>query len=250
MTKKKKKKKDGQSTSSQISTTSIEHIIAQLRTMKYRDSTKTNYYTVWKLFNKFFVQLNRKPSTWEQRIELFTGYLINNNKQSATVKSYLSAIRAVLQDNNITLNEDLTLINSLTKACRLVNDQIKTRFSINKDMLSVLVRQIENDYLNRNQPYLSTLYKTLLITTYFGLFRVGELTDTPGKHAARAKDVHIAHNKKKFSFVLRTSKTHWKNSKPQIIKISTSHGKKELTNRIIESTLPCPYQTIKHYLQL
>ena len=150
----------------------------------------------------------------------------------------------------MTLNEDLTLINSLTKACRLVNDQIKTRLPINKDMLSVLVRQIENDYLNRNQPYLSTLYKALLITTYFGLFRVGELTDAPGKHAVRAKDIHIAHNKKKFSFVLRTSKTHWKNSKPQIIKISTSDGKKELTNRINENTLPCPYPTIKHYLQL
>ena len=124
--KKRKPSRDERSTSSQISTTSIEKIISNLKTMKYRQSTKNNYFTVWRIFNKFFVRLDRKPKSWEKRIALFAGYLINCKKQSATVKSYLSAIRAVLQDNNIQLNEGLSLITSLTKACRLVNDQVRT----------------------------------------------------------------------------------------------------------------------------
>ena len=186
---------------------------------KHRDSMKQNFYTVWKLFNKFLIRLDKKPHEWEHRLILFVGHLIDENKQSSTVKSYVSAIRAVLKDNNIDLNEDQYLISSLTKVCRLVNDQIRMQLLIQKVMLSVLLKQMEIHYTSINQTYLKILNKALLSTTYFGLFRIGELTS--GKHMVKARDVHVAQNKEEFLFILRTSKTHWKNMKPQIIKITS-----------------------------
>ena len=60
----------------------------------------------------------------------------------------------------------------------------------------------------------------MISTSYFGLLRVGEITS--GDHPVLATDVHIAANKRKIMFVLHTSKTHWKNMKPQMIKITSS----------------------------
>ena len=111
---------------------------------------------------------------------LFVGHLVHERYQSSTVKSYLSAIRAVLKDDRVKLDEDLYLINSLTKACKLENDQVRTKFPIQRSMLSVLLNKVEKLYLNMNQPYLASLYKTIILTAYFGLFRIGELAE--GSH--------------------------------------------------------------------
>ena len=121
-----KKKTSSSSTTSHISTLEIPRIVEKLRLQKHHSSTCKNYYTVWKLFSKFCLSLDTKPPTWEDRIILFIGYLIDNNKQSSPVKSYISAIRAILQDDGIKLNEDLFLVSSLTQACKYVNDKART----------------------------------------------------------------------------------------------------------------------------
>ena len=69
-----------------------------------------------------------------------------------------------------------------------------------------------------NQPYLLALYKAMYVTAYYGLFRVGELTLS--EHVVKAVDVHQGKNKDKLLFVLHTSKTHTRESKPQTITIS------------------------------
>ena len=107
---------------------------------KYRQSTKKNYYTIWKSFNEFYLKLDRKPDTWEHRINLFAAHLIHNNRKAATVKSYISAIKAVLSDINIVVNEDKYLLQSLTKACKLQNDQVTIRLPIHKDMLNLVLK--------------------------------------------------------------------------------------------------------------
>ena len=86
------------------------------------DSTKRNYYSVWKNFNAFFVRLDRKPSTWENCLTLYIAYLIDNQKRSQTIRSYISAIRSVLREDGFVLNEDKFLLASLTRACKLKND--------------------------------------------------------------------------------------------------------------------------------
>ena len=237
--------------SSKLSTSSIQHIVDFLKDQCYRDSTKRNYYTVWEIFNKFYLRLDVKPMQWEDRLTLFIGYLIDNNRQSSTVKSYISAIKAVLKMDGVKITEDQYLISSLTKACRLRNDNICLRLPIGKNLLGLVIRNIRVYFEGKGQVYLSTLYSTLMSTAYFRLFRVGELTK--GEHPVLARDVHIGKNKKKFLFILQTSKTHWKNSKPQTIKISSYPIVKFNSSKVknnYDHSLPCPYGLLQQFANI
>ena len=89
------------------------------------------------------------------------------------------------------------------------------------------------------QPYLSTLYKAIFATAYYGLFRISEVVK--GEHVIKAKDVHIADNKEKIMFVLFTSKTHWWDNPPQSVKIS-SQGTSSRAKR------HCPYSLLREYM--
>ena len=124
---------------------------------------------------------------------LFVGHLINENKQSLTIKSYLSAIRTVLKQDRIKLQEDEFLGSSLTHTCRLQNDRLKLRLPIQK---GIIVRQVGYIFeVKQNQPYLSLLYQTLFTVAYYGLFHIGELTAST--HVVKAKDIYIGENKEK-----------------------------------------------------
>ena len=223
----------------------MKRIVETLRGQRHRDSTRRSYYAIWKVFNKFIVKLDCKPDAWEDCLTLFVGHLVQSNKKASTVKSYISAIRSVLQDVKVELHEDRMLMTSLTKACRLRNDGISIRLPIQKSLLCIILKQLRKIYAT--QPYLRDLYSALFSTAYFGLFRVGELTK--GEHPVLARDIHIGRNKKKMLFILRTSKTHWKNDKPQIIKISSSSLK--LSRRLRTDTgleLPCPFKLLRRFL--
>ena len=242
-------------TSSTISTLGIKNIINILNSQRHRNMTRQNYYAVWKVFNQFFVRLDVKPSTWEDQLILFVEHLVQNNRKSATVKSYISAIKAVLYELNIVLQEDWFLLTALTKACKLRNDQISIRMPIRKSMVVVLTKKIGE--VHGDQPFLSCLYKMILLTAYFGLFRIGKLTS--GDHPVLTRDIHIGQNKDKFLFVLRTSKTHWKDVKPQMVKIlrSSISSRNEcrmagVTNTNFSRTkpLPCPFEHLRSYLKL
>ena len=117
------------------------------------------------------------------------------------------------------LDENKFLLASLTCACKIRNDTIKTKLPVFKGMFCVLLEEIEK-YLAHNQIYLSLLYKTLLLTMYFGLFRSCELTVTPSGHAVKVTDIQIGFNKKKFMFILRSSK--------HIIRVTSSRSLKFL----------------------
>ena len=163
--------------------------------------------------------MDNKPDSWEDRLVLFVGYLIDKCRKLSTIKSYISAIKAVLKEDGVELNENKYLLASLTKACKLKNDTVQSRFPIQKGLLSLILSKIEVIY--DTQPYLLTLYQALISTAYFGMFRVGELAEST--HAIKATDVHVAKNKRKMRFILRTSKTHWHDSKPQIVKICSEN---------------------------
>ena len=230
---------DTSSTSISISTRAMQNIIERLRLKANRESISKNYYWVWKNFNQFYVKLDVKPQTWEERLILYVGFLISNDKKSSTIRSYISAIKAVLLEDGVELSENRYLITSLTKACRLVNDKVKTRLPIQRGMVNLLLKGVERLFLfNKNQPYLATLYKALFSTAYFSLFRIGELTS--GTHPIAATDVRMGRNKNKVLFILRTSKTHWKDVKPQMVKIASSGNAKE--KRF------CPFRILRNYI--
>ena len=134
------------------------------------------------------------------------------------MKSYVSAIKSVLQTDGYEWDNETFKFKSLTRACRLVQDRVKTRLPIRLSLLHILLAKIDDVYLRRkNQPYLAKLYKTIMVLGYYGLLRVGELTC--GAHTIKAKDVHVGKNKQKILLVLFTSKTHGLYTEPQQIRI-------------------------------
>ena len=213
----------------------ISEIVERLRLERHRSSTQAQYYCVWKLFNKFFIKLDIKPTSWEDRLTLFVGYLVHTGRKSTTIKSYISAVKAVLATGHIKLKEDRALLNSLTRACRLRYNRVSTKLPIKKPLLEQILHA--TDTIFDQQLYLKLMYKVLFITAYYGLFRIGELTYS--KHTVKTADVQVGVNKNKLQFILHSSKTHCKGNKPQIIKISAS----TTSNRNY-----CPFSLVKQYL--
>ena len=220
----------------------------RLKNERNRTSTRRNYHDIWRSFNEFYIRLDSKPESWEDRVTLFVGYLIEEKKaKSNTIRSYVSAIRSVLMEDGIILSENKFLLSSLTRACRFINDKVKTRLPIHKEMMDILALQVEDDFLNLDQVYLATLYKAVFCTAYYGLFRIGELAS--GSHPVLARDVHVGHNKDTLMFVLRTSKTHWSDQKPQIVKINSARITNAKNRAEVSSSL-CPFSTLRQYARI
>ena len=96
------------------------------------------------------------------------------------------------------------------------------------------------------QPYLRILYMAMISTIYYGLFRIGEIAK--GGHTVLARDVHIGTNKNKMLFVLRTSKTHWSDGDPQMIKISAKRVPDSQISEYHARPRFCPFQLLRDYL--
>ena len=84
-----------------------------------------NYLCVWRQFNDFIMCLDMIPKSWEERTLLFVEHMIEVHKaQSSTVKSYVSAIKRMLIDDNYKWDDNKILLMSLTRPCRLINDRL------------------------------------------------------------------------------------------------------------------------------
>ena len=106
----KKKCRSSSTSSSMLSTKEMQMIVDKLSMERCRDSTRKTYHRIWKIFNHFILRLDHKLKTWEEQLILFTGYLVNNNLHSAMVKTYISAIRGVLMEVGIKINENKYLM--------------------------------------------------------------------------------------------------------------------------------------------
>ena len=187
-----------------------------------RASTNSTYFRVWRQFNKFIINLDKRPDTWEERTILYIGYLVHNGMQFSMIKSYVSVIKKTLVDDGYDWNDEKVLLTSFTKGCRLVNDKVKTRLGITKGLLELLLFEIERVFWAKSQCYLEIMYKAMFALGYYGLMRIGKLTYSC--HVVKAANVHIAKNKCKILVVLYSSKTHSEAVRPQKIRI-TKNGK-------------------------
>ena len=124
----------------------------------------------------------------------------------------------------VRIHPDSVLLTSLTRACRLCNDHVTVRLPVRIGLLTVMLKALQDVFVGE-QLYLISLYRALFITAYYGLFRIGELTESP--HIVKAVDVQIGVNKDKLMFILHTSKMHGLESKLQIIKIDGIQQEKE-----------------------
>ena len=217
----------------------MTRILDSLKHHTTRDSTTRNYQAIWRSFNKFLMKLDRCPPNWEDRIALFATNLIENGTQSATLKSYFSAIKKILKDDGYEVNDNLTIFSSLACSCKLENDVLRARFPIHINFLEILLFELERIF--NDQPYLQYLYKSIFLLAYYGLFRIGELTKSD--HVIKACDFYLGRNKNKMLIILYSSKTHGKYSLPQKVKISESPDGKH-------KRFFCPFGVLRHFLQL
>ena len=88
------------------------------------------------------------------------------------------------------------------------------------------------------------LHQAILSLGYFGLMCVGEMGAS--EHCLKVKDVHIVQNKRKLMIILHTSKTHWQDNKPQVIKISSAR-KEEHKSKLNYHF--CPYNILRTFVQ-
>ena len=199
--------------------------------------------------------LDNIPNSWEKRTSIYCAYLILDKKlQSSTVKSYMSAIKAVLQSDGYAYEDDKVLLNALTKSCKMKNDRVKIRLPIQKGLLEIILFEIRRKF--GNQPYLEAMYISAFLVAYYGLLRVGEITQS--QHVIKAKDVHESRYKRKLLIMLYSSKTHGRESLPQQVKIL---GKNELeitdnnqlckfSKKYTKPSYFCPYEWSRKYMDM
>ena len=100
------------------------------------------------------------------------------------------------------------------------------------------------------------MYTAAILLCYYGLLRVGEVTESI--HSIKAINVHEARNRNKLLLVLRTSKTHGLNSLPQQIEIirkgelivRTCAGNATIISKKLEGEKYCPVSCRKDYIKL
>ena len=246
---------DTNSSSSRLSADHMYSILDRLKSKSNRDSTINTYHKIWTKFNNFVIKLDYKPNLWEDQVSLYCAHLVEASIQSSTLKSYISAIKAVLKIDGYQWTDNRVLFSAITKACKLKNDLVQTHLPIQIKLLEILLFEIEHYFGGGTsscksrtktcgpQPNLELLYKVIFMTAYYGLMRIGELTT--GAHPVKASDVHIGNNKKKILLVLRSSKTHGRDSRLQNIKISAVMHSAQASTRHF-----CPFSVIRQYFAL
>ena len=136
------------------------------------------------------------------------------------------------------------MLSTLTWACQMRNDRVLTKLPIRCSLLEMILFKMERIYCN--QPYLVLLFQAIFALGYYGLLRVGELTNSP--HCIKAKDIHAAVNKDKIMLILYTSKTHNMANRPQKIKIQAVQKMNKLAGHV--SRCFCPFKLVSNYLKI
>ena len=156
------------------------------------------------------------------------------------MKLYISAIKGIIK-HHYQWNENFLLLETLTKACKLQNDTLKTRLPISGKLLELILFEAEHYFAA--QSYLNCMYKALFAIGYYGLLRIGKMVlgSQGDQHTLLAKNIHIVTNKE-ILLLLYSSKTHDQSMKPQKVKI-TSTTKYPNSKKIF-----CPFIILREFL--
>ena len=226
----------------------MQDLVEKLKIKAYQNSTWENYYTIWCLFNKFFLHLDNKPDSWEDRLVLFVANLVDEEKESATIRLYCSVIKAVLRMEGIDIQDNIYELRLLTRACKLHNDTFTNVLPIRKGLLRVMLDNLE--VILDKQNYLLNLYKVIFSIAYYGLLRISEIAYH--KHAIRTGDILLSSSSRyegnRMHFMLRSSETHGKRNRPQMITIrSVTENSYQGVRTLMDAEKYCPYQLLQNY---
>lgn len=213
-------------------------IVDRLSNADVCQATKDMYHSVWCNFNRFLLCFDDLPTTWEEKLVLYASFLADIGTASATVASYMSALKYVLRHDGVDLNNESCKLASIIRACKLHNDVVSVRLPIGFNLHNLILKEIDNFFMNKGQPYLSALYRAITAMGYYGMMRISELV---GKHAILAEDVKISTNllKRKVKCILRSSKTHHTGNVPQIIDV--------IPDQLVLGTTNCPFNILKNF---
>ena len=198
--------------------------------------------------------MDRIPEEWETRVCLYCTHLIHEEEvQSSTIRSYVSAIKYVLTTDGYEWNDRKVLLNTLTKACKVKNDVTHTRLPISRRFLEIIIYEIKRKY--QVQPYLKVMYTSAFLISYYGLFRIGEIAE--GAHSIKAVNVHKCSEHNKLLIILYSSKTHGRESRPQQVRIKGLNtlevvdiDDQDNISYTYNESLFCPVKHTKLYIKL
>ena len=164
-----------------------------------------------------------------------------DEKEPGTIKSYATAIKSILASENIQISHDAYKLSALVRVCRLKKDKqsVAMQLPILKNLHDRLLDHMREYFMQKGQLYLATLCQVLILTGYYGLLRVGEMT--LGTHPILACNMQRSRNRQKFQMVLKTSKNHSVCNPLQRITIFSELE----SNRFY-----CPYHIITDYIEL
>ena len=162
---------------------------------------------------------------------------------SSSIKSYISAIKRILIDDGYEWRDKKVYLTALTKACKLVNDGVKTRLPITCGLLELILFEFQR-ILDR-QEYLLCMYQAMFALGYYGLMRVGELTAS--NHVIKAGNLYVATKKDKILIILYSSKTHSVANRPQKIMITSNRG--EASGNYLHRNF-CPFKLLQKYVAM
>lgn len=202
-------------------------------------STSETYHTVWRNFLNFLNEFKNLPSKYEDKMVMYAAHLGNEGAHSATVGSYMSAIRYKLRKDGIDIPDKNFEIASIIRTCKLKNNRVFYRCGISKPMLKDLLQATKELLYDNGQEYQYFLYRAIFLTAYYGMFRIGEIAQGP--HSVTASDVKPSTNKNKFLLILRSSKTHGKGDHPHTVNIPQVVDVEE------DRTINDPYQALNDY---
>ena len=166
----------------------FKQALENIKTFKYVPVTRKMYHRAWVSFNKFVISLDRIPPTWEEKLALFLACLVQERRPPGTIKSYKSAIKAVLCDNGLELDDNQLQLAAVIKACKYMDRSVMVRLPIQRGLLRMTLDRIKDHYYRKAQVYLSNLYCAMVMTAYYGLFWIGEIAEGP--HVIHFLDMH------------------------------------------------------------
>ena len=153
---------------------------------------------------------------------------------------YISGVKAILKSEGIELNIDLPELTALVRACKKNDTELFVRIPTQRSLISG-TRSIRNHFVKCKSTIFSKIIQTITVSEYFGMLRIGEMMT--GLHPVAASDVLASEANRKLQYILRSSKTHGKSNRSQIVTIISSSrtSAEHLLNK------HCPYQIILSY---
>ncbi len=164
-------------------------------------------------FVNYLRTLDEIPTKWEDCLILFRAHLIHKGLASRTITTYMTGVHSRLQLDGVDLSENQYLMKQMHRVARK-RDVERVRCPISHNLLIQILKRVN---LVVKTEFEAAMFKALFSLAFFGMFRIGELVDSP--HALKACNVMQAEEGEHIVCVQHSSKTLKPGELPQLVDI-------------------------------